>query len=146
MKYLRSWSWRKVEYKLWHPRWVQFASMGCQWWKGSRTINYASVVGMLLYLTGHSRLDCAFAMNQCAHYIFAPTQKYECALIQFSGYLKGTLDKGLVLSPSNTLHIDWYPNMDFAWLARSCLAWKGIDLNWSVVNNLYLLKSDLLLN
>jgi hypothetical protein len=41
----------------------------------SGMINYASVIGMLLYLTGHSRLDCAFAMNQCTCYTFALTQK-----------------------------------------------------------------------
>ncbi len=31
--------------------------------KGSGTINYASVDGMLLYLTGNSHLDCTFAIN-----------------------------------------------------------------------------------
>jgi hypothetical protein len=89
--------------------------------KGSRTINYASVVGMKLYLTGHSRLDCAFATNQCTHYTIAPTLKHECALIQIGCYLKGTLDKGLILSPSDTLHIDCYPDVDFAGL------WKYED-------------------
>jgi hypothetical protein len=51
--------------------------------KGSGTINYASVVGMLLllYLTGHICLDCAFATNQCACYTFALTRKHKCTLI-----------------------------------------------------------------
>ncbi len=84
-------------------------------------INYASVIGMLLYLTGRSHLDCAFATNQCACYTFALTQKHECALIQIGHYLKGTLDKGLILSPSNTLHIDCYPGADFVGL------WKYED-------------------
>jgi hypothetical protein len=37
-------------------------------------------------------------------------------LIRIGCYLKGTLDKGLILSPSNTLHIDCYPDVDFAGL------------------------------
>ena len=82
----------------------------------SGTLNYASIIGMLLYLTGHSRLDCSFATNQCARYTFAPTRKHENALIQIGRYLTGTIDKGLILSPSETLHIDCYPDSDFAGL------------------------------
>ncbi len=32
--------------------------------------SYASLVGMLLYLLGHSRPDIAYAVNCCAHYMF----------------------------------------------------------------------------
>jgi hypothetical protein len=39
----------------------------------SGQVNYASVIGMLLYL-GHSRPDIAFATHQCACYTFAPKQ------------------------------------------------------------------------
>ena len=83
---------------------------------GSKMINYASVVGMLLYLMGHSCLDDPFTTNQCALYTFAPTRKHKCALIQIGCYLKGVLDKGLILSPSDTLHIDCYPDLNFAGL------------------------------
>jgi hypothetical protein len=68
---------------------------------------------MLLCLTGHSCLDCSFATNQCARYTFAPTKKHEKALIQIGWYLKGTLNKGLILLPSKTLHIDSYPDSNF---------------------------------
>ena len=30
------------------------------------TFNYAGVIGMLLYLQGHTRPDLTFAVNQCA--------------------------------------------------------------------------------
>jgi hypothetical protein len=42
--------------------------------KACGTINYASVIGMLLYLCGHSRPDLTFAVHQCARYSFAPTR------------------------------------------------------------------------
>jgi hypothetical protein len=61
----------------------------------SGQVNYASVIGMLLYL-GHSRPDIAFATHQCARYTFAPKQSHEDALKCIGRYLKGTLDKGLI--------------------------------------------------
>ena len=67
----------------------------------SGAFNYAAVVGMLLYLSGHSRPDIAFAVHQCARYTFRPTRKHELALIRIGRYLKGTMDKGLILSPSD---------------------------------------------
>ena len=44
------------------------------------TIHYASVIGMLLYLSGHSRPDIAYAVHQCARYTFKPTTKHVAAL------------------------------------------------------------------
>jgi hypothetical protein len=48
----------------------------------SGNFNYAAVVGMLLYLCGHSRPDIAFAVHQCARYTFKPTRRHELALIR----------------------------------------------------------------
>ena len=89
----------------------------------SGTINYASVVGMLLYLSGHSRPDLSFAVHQCARYTFAPTKRHEKALLRIGHYLKGTVDKGLILQPSDALHLDCYPDADFAGM------WKHEDSN-----------------
>ena len=82
----------------------------------SGTINYASVVGMLLYLCGHSRPDIAFAVHQCARYTFEPKRSHEVALLRIGRYLKGTLDKGLILNPTESFSIDCYPDADFAGL------------------------------
>jgi hypothetical protein len=82
----------------------------------SGTINYASVVGMLLYLSGHTRPDLSFAVHQCARYTFAPTRRHEQALLRIGRYLKGTLDKGIFMNPSNNLTLDCYPDADFAGL------------------------------
>ena len=60
--------------------------------------NYASIVGMLNYLQGCSRIDITFAVFQVARYVHSPKCSHELALLeQISRYLKGTLDKGLIL-------------------------------------------------
>ena len=79
------------------------------------TFNYPSVVGMLNYL-GHTRPDCAFAIHQCARYTFEPKKIHEVALKRLGRYLKGTMDKGLILDPSDDYVIDCYPDADFAGL------------------------------
>ncbi len=78
-------------------------------------INYASVIGMLLYLN-HSWPDITFASHQCARYKFAPKQSHENAFKQNGQYLKGTIDKGLILNPSDKLKLDCYPDADFTGL------------------------------
>ena len=85
----------------------------------SGTINYASVVGMLLYLSGHKRPDLSFAVHQCARYTFAPTWRHETALLRIGRYLHGTIDKGILFNPS----VDCYPDSDFAGL------WKHENAN-----------------
>jgi hypothetical protein len=47
----------------------------------SGKVNYASVIGMLLYLN-QNRPDIAFATHQCARYIFGPKQTDKDALIR----------------------------------------------------------------
>ena len=71
---------------------------------------------MLLYLSGHSRPDIAFAVHQCARYTFKPTSRHFAALKRIGRYLKGTVDKGLILRPSKYLHVDCFPDADFAGL------------------------------
>ncbi len=83
--------------------------------EASGSINYASVVGMLLYL-GHSRPDISFATHQCACYTHSPKQSHKDALKQIRRYLKGTLKQGLIMNPSDTLKIDCCPDADFAGL------------------------------
>jgi hypothetical protein len=82
----------------------------------SGSFNYAAAVGMLLYLSGHSRPDIAFAVHQCARYTFHPTRRHELALIRIGRYLKGTQDKGLIMTPTSQPCVDCYPDADFAGL------------------------------
>jgi hypothetical protein len=67
-------------------------------------VPYASVVGVLLYLSGHTRPYIAFAVHQCARYTFLPTQRHVTAL------------KRLIMRPSRHIHVDCYPDADFAGL------------------------------
>jgi hypothetical protein len=78
-------------------------------------VNYASMIGMLLYL-GHSRPDIASATHQCVCNTFAPKKSHEDALKRIGHYLKGALTNGLILTPSNGLKIDCYLDADFAGL------------------------------
>ena len=80
------------------------------------SFNYSSVVGMLLYLSGHSRPDIAYAVNCCARYMFSPRLSHEKALKQIGRYLKATRDRGLVMKPTGKLNVDAYPDADFAGL------------------------------
>lgn len=79
------------------------------------TFNYASVVGALWYLYGHSRPDLGFAVSQAARFSFAPKRSHELALIRIGQYLKGTADKGMIMKPINTdrLQMDVYVDSDF---------------------------------
>ena len=80
----------------------------------SGDFSYASAVGMLLYLSGHTRPDIAYAVNYCARYMFAPRNIHEIAIKRIGRYLKATRDKGLILNPCEELRIDNYPDADFA--------------------------------
>ena len=52
---------------------------------------------MLNYLQGHSCIDTTFAVSQVARYVHSPKRSHELALERIGWYLKGTLDKGLIL-------------------------------------------------
>lgn len=80
-----------------------------------KEVNYASMIGMLLCL-GHSHPNIAFSTHQCACYTIAPKESHKDALKKIGRYLKGTLDKCLILTPSDDLKKDCYPDADFAGL------------------------------
>jgi hypothetical protein len=79
--------------------------------------NYASVAGMLQYLQGHSRPDISFAVSQISRYTFGPKRSHELAIERIGRYLKGTIEKGLILKPNlkeTTFKIDVYVDAAFA--------------------------------
>ena len=79
--------------------------------------NYASVVGMLTYLSGHSRNDISLAVSQVARFVHSPKQSHEEALERIGRYLKGTYENGLILKPDKLdklFTIDVYVDASFA--------------------------------
>jgi hypothetical protein len=76
--------------------------------------SYSSVVGMLLYLSGHTCPDIAYAVNCAAWYMFYPKKSHEEALKRIGRYLKATRNSGLIINPSSgVLKIDAYLDVDF---------------------------------
>ena len=74
-----------------------------------------SVVGILLYLVGISRPDITHAVHQCDMFSHNPKNSHEVGVKYIIRYLKGTKDKGLILSPDTTkLQLDLYADADFA--------------------------------
>ena len=72
---------------------------------------------MLQYLQGHSRPDIAFAVSQVSRFVHTPKRSHEEALERIGRYLKGTIDKGLILNPSTNkgnFPVDVYVDSDFA--------------------------------
>ena len=80
----------------------------------SGTMNYRSVVGMLMYLVGNTRPDCSFATHQCARFSHAPKLPHEVAVKRIGRYLLGTREGGIILRPSPTVELDCYVDADFA--------------------------------
>ena len=71
----------------------------------SESFNYASVVGMLMYLSNTTRPDIAFAVHHCARYTHSPKRSYEIALQRIGRYLVGTAKMGMILKPDEDLNI-----------------------------------------
>ena len=80
------------------------------------TWNYASIVGMLLYLSTNTRTDIAFAVSQVARFTSSPKQSHASAVKSIVRYLAGTIDKGMIMRPDGTMNINAYVDADFAGL------------------------------
>jgi len=80
------------------------------------TYNYASVLGMMQYLQGHSRPDITYAVSQCSRYTHRVRRSHEIALERIGQYLKGTQDDGLILKPTSLFDVDCFVDADFAGL------------------------------
>ena len=76
--------------------------------------SYRSVVGMLLYISGHTHTGIAYAVNYFARYMFCPKNSHITALKRIGRYLKETRDRGFILNPSYDVRkLDFYPDADF---------------------------------
>jgi hypothetical protein len=93
--------------------------------------SYASVVGMMMYLSSNSRPDIAFAVHQCARFTHCPKKSHETALKRVARYLKATRTRGMRIQPTNDLRLDLFVDADFAlcsepnWVCG--YAWRSTD-------------------
>ena len=78
--------------------------------------SYASVIGMLLYVASNTRPDIQFAVHQCARFTHTPKRSHEEAVKRICRYLKGTMDKGMIIDPKGSMKLNCYVDADFAGL------------------------------
>jgi hypothetical protein len=78
--------------------------------------NYASAVGMLLYLSANSHPEISYAVHQCARFTHNPRVSHGKAIKRICRYLRGALDDGLIIQPTQELSVDCYVDADFAGL------------------------------
>jgi hypothetical protein len=78
--------------------------------------DYRSAVGMLLYVSGNTRPDIAFAVNQCARFCHSPKASHGKALIKIVRYLKGTRDRGIIYRTNGEISLDCYVDADYCGL------------------------------
>ena len=81
-----------------------------------REWNYASVIGMMLYLAANSRPDISFAVHQCARFTHNTKASHEEAVLRICRYLKGTINDGMIFKPCKDSTLDCYVDADFAGL------------------------------
>jgi hypothetical protein len=77
---------------------------------------YASIVGMLMYLADNTRPDIAYAVHQAARHTYIPRASHYVAIKRILRYLKGTRTKGIYFKPDDSDRFDYYVDADFAGL------------------------------
>jgi hypothetical protein len=110
------------------------------------SFDYRSILGQLQYLNT-TRLECSFAINQCARFAADPKKEHGDAIRYIGRYLAGTRNEGLILRPDLSKSFDVHVDADFcgAWdvdeaesdpdTARSrtgyCITYAGCPIYWS---------------
>jgi hypothetical protein len=80
------------------------------------TWNYASIIGMLMYLSSNAHPEIQFAVHQCARFTHCPRASHEEGVKHICRYLQGVRDNGLTFQPNADLQLDCYVDADFAGL------------------------------
>jgi hypothetical protein len=77
---------------------------------------YATVVGMLMYLAANTRSDIAYAVHQAARHTHAPRSSHAVAVKRILCYICVTRDKGIYFQPNRSNQIDCHVDADFVGL------------------------------
>jgi hypothetical protein len=78
--------------------------------------HYASIVGMLLYLSNNTRPDITYAVSQVARFTSKPKVSHAKAIKSIIRYLSQTPDKGLTIKPDGSYDLRCWVDADFAGL------------------------------
>lgn len=78
--------------------------------------HYASVVGMLLYLSNNTRLDITFAVSQVSRFTAAPKKSHASAVKTIARYLARTAENGIVVKPDGSYNLRTWVDADFSGL------------------------------
>lgn len=63
--------------------------------KSVSQVEYAKIIGSLMFLMNYTRPDVAYAVNRLSRYTHSPNKDHWCALMRLLRYLRGTMDWGL---------------------------------------------------
>ena len=77
---------------------------------------YDVVIGMLMYISGNTRPDIAYAVHQAARFTHGARQSHAAGVKRILRYLKKTKTNGLILKPDENLRVDYYVDADFGGL------------------------------
>ena len=78
------------------------------------SFHYRSVIGKLNYLEKCTRPDIAYATHQCARFTEKPKVQHGKAVRWIARYLKGTMDKGIIMTPLKDEELKLYVDADFS--------------------------------
>ena len=78
--------------------------------------NYASIVGMLLYVANNTRPDITFAVSQVARFTAAPKVSHARAIKTIVRYLARNPEKGLIIRLNKEFFLKCWVDADFAGL------------------------------
>ena len=76
--------------------------------------HYRSLIGQLNYLTASTRPDILYATHQCARFCNDPKNSHEIAAKRIACYLRGTIERGIILKPDRSRGFECYVDADFA--------------------------------
>lgn len=82
----------------------------------SESWEYASIIGMLMYLANNTRPDIAHAVHACARYTHNPKKSHATAVKHILRYLQGTKLKGMLIKPNLKDELNCFVDSDFAGL------------------------------
>jgi hypothetical protein len=78
------------------------------------SFHYGSVIGKINYVERGCRPDISYMTHQCARFTSEPKVEHGKAVRWLVRYLKGTANKGLILTPDRNKSLEVYVDSDFS--------------------------------